>query len=195
MTGAADGNAGRPGDDDACGTGPSAVGSDRTVATADPVAPTVRILDVDDADAVRAAARLRYAWWLEDGGDGDPDEDDFGAHLGRYLSERRDSHVGALVDLDGEPVGVGWVVVVDRLPWPHDPNPRAGLVQAVYVDIAHRGAGAGYRLLEFLIDECRAAGLKYLLVNPTERAEALYRRLGFRGAKPPLRLDLRESGT
>lgn len=135
MPGATDGSVENPRVEDARGS--SEAYQERTSAMADSTGPTVRILDVDDPDAVRAAARLRYAWWLEDGGNGDPDGDEFTAHLEGFLKERHDSHVGALVDLGGEPVGVGWVVVIDRLPWPHDPEPRAGLVQAVYVDVAH----------------------------------------------------------
>lgn len=157
------------------------------------VDPGIDVVDVDPSDpvALATAGALRYRWWLEEGGEGELDEGAFTERFGRYLLARADTHRGVLVR-DGERVvGVGWIVLVDRLPWPDDPHPRAGLLQAVYVDAAHRGAGAGTHLITALLEIGRSEGLKYVLVNPTDRAESLYRRLGFAGAEPPLRLELR----
>lgn len=158
-------------------------------------ATTARPLDPAAARDRTAAGRLRYRWWLEDRGDGDPDEATFLDRFGDFLRARPDTHRGILVEVDGAIAGVGWVVLIDRTPWPDDDGPRAGLLQAVYVDPEMRGRGAGTVLIDAILDEARCHGLKYVLVNPTERSEPLYRRLGFRGAEPPLRLDLRADGT
>lgn len=161
----------------------------------DPGRISARPLDLDAPTDLHVASAFRHRWWLEDrGGDG-PDLESFTARFSAFLRERGPTHRGILAEIDGRTVGVGWVVLIDRLPWPDDDAPRAGLLQAVYVDADARGHGAGTGLITALLDEARERGLKYVLVNPTERSEPLYRRLGFGGAEPPLRLDLRADGT
>ena len=63
---------------------------------------------------------------------------------------------------------------------------RRGLLGSLVVEPAHRGAGAGRRLVAAAEDWARRAGLAALRVRSRttrDGADAFYRRLGFRRTK------------
>ena len=73
---------------------------------------------------------------------------------------------------------------------------RAALFEDLIVRPQYRGRGIGAKLLEHVIGEARTAGvlrITLLTEAQNERAQALYRKLGFKkSAMQPMRLHLRE---
>jgi GNAT superfamily N-acetyltransferase/catechol 2,3-dioxygenase-like lactoylglutathione lyase family enzyme len=149
---------------------------------------TVRPLDPADATDLAAATALRHRWRSEEGGPVEMTEAEFGDRFPTWLADHRSSHPGWLAHVDGLAVGVGFLAIVDRIPGPDRWDRRSGFIQALYVAPEARGSGTGRAIIDAIAAWSADAGLQYLLVNPSERSEPLYRRAGFTGIDPPLRL-------
>jgi len=74
-------------------------------------------------------------------------------------------------------VGSACATFFERLPYPD------GAVHAevggVYVEPAYRGRGHASRLIEAVLSEVRAAGVRGTFLRPSPRSKPLYARLGF----------------
>lgn len=119
---------------------------------------------------------------------------DFLEAFATWLGEHAGSHVAFLATAGGEPVGMCFLAMVERIPGPGRFARRAGLLQSVYVRPERRGAGIGASLCHAAIEEAVRRGCDYLLVHPSERSFPLYRRLGFAETGDLLELDLRQRG-
>ena len=92
---------------------------------------------------------------------------------GRYqgwLAETAEGHVVA---------GVGIAIV----PWPGSPDdlaPRRGWVINVYTEAEYRRRGIARRLMETLVEWCRADGFGSVALHASEFGRALYEGMGFR---------------
>jgi len=146
----------------------------------------VEVGETTDAAAVRG---LRRAWAEEDVGGplDDPGYDDaFAAWWAAEAGRRR----YWLATAGGRAVGMASVVTLTRMPQPGPPIASWGYVHQMYVRPEHRDAGVGTTLLAAVVDDCRAAGLSQLVLNPRPRSTPFYRRLGFAPADHLLRLEL-----
>jgi GNAT superfamily N-acetyltransferase len=117
---------------------------------------------------------------------------DFVEAFAGWVRDHPESHVGFLATAGGEPVGMAFLAVIERIPGPGRWERRAGALQSVYVQPEERGAGVGTRLCEAALEEAVRRGLDYVTVHPSERSFPLYRRLGFTGSGSLLELDLRD---
>ena len=125
-------------------------------------------------------ARLRWIWRaVERDEKGDPDR--FRGEFGAWVAEHRRTHLPFVVELDGAPVGMAWLVIVERIPGPEKWTRLSGNLQSVYVVAERRNAGLGTLLIGALIGAAREMGLEYLSVHPSPPSFPFYRRLGFGG--------------
>ena len=140
---------------------------------------------VDDA-AVLAA--LRFRWRTEEAGETGPSAEAYAAALAEWFAAHRASHVAYLAREGGVAIGEAWRATVDRVPGVANPRRYSAFVQAVYVAPEHRGRGVGAALVGRLVEEARDEGFDYLVVHPSRRSFAFYRRLGFADADRALEL-------
>jgi GNAT superfamily N-acetyltransferase len=103
----------------------------------------------------------------------------FASALRTWMEEHAATHVAFLAYDRGEPVGMAWLAMVDRVPGPEHFTRRSAYVQSVYVVEERRDRGIGARLISLLLDHARRLGAEYVAVHPSDRAFPLYRRLGF----------------
>ena len=79
---------------------------------------------------------------------------------------------------DEEIVGQVWLFVIEKIPNPIAELERLAYVSNLYVRPSVRG-GVGTRLLEGVLDWCRANQIDRVILWPTRRSVTLYSRHGF----------------
>jgi GNAT superfamily N-acetyltransferase len=103
-----------------------------------------------------------------------------GAYRG-WLAETPDRRVIA---------GAG-VTIVSWPGSPDDPAPRRGWIQNVYTEPEYRRRGLARRLVQTVVEWCRAEGFANVSLHASVYGRALYEELGFRQTNE-MRLRLRE---
>jgi GNAT superfamily N-acetyltransferase len=103
----------------------------------------------------------------------------FQAQFCAWVADHRSTHLPFLAEVDGEAVGVAWLMVADRVPNPARRLRRFGDVQSVCVAPERRSGGIGALLLEAVLAEARKLGLEHVTVHSSSRAVTLYERVGF----------------
>jgi len=136
----------------------------------------VRRAGAQDADALSA---LRFRWRTIERGEFGLDDVSFARELSAWMDDHVDSHFAFLARRDGEPVGMAWLAIVERVPGPGRLQRRSGYVQSVYVTPPSRSSGIGHMLMQRLVDEAGELELDYLAVHPSDRSFDFYRSLGF----------------
>jgi GNAT superfamily N-acetyltransferase len=99
------------------------------------------------------------------------------------------SYYGLLCHTGASIVAGGGVVIA---PWPGSPlnfSPRRAWILNVYVDPAHRRQGLARKIVEALLDWCRANGFQSVALHASEDGRSLYEKLGFH-ATNEMRLNL-----
>jgi N-acetylglutamate synthase-like GNAT family acetyltransferase len=86
--------------------------------------------------------------------------------------------VWTLVDR-GTIVGNIWLQIVEKLPNPNVERERHGYVTNFFVRPEYRNTGAGSRLLDALLGECRGLEIDSVFLWPSDRSRPLYERHGF----------------
>jgi GNAT superfamily N-acetyltransferase len=137
---------------------------------------TVRAATAED---VSALGRLRFRWRVIEQGERGLDEAGFITALATWMRQHSESHFPFLAEWEGDPVGMAWLAVVDRIPGPEVFLRRSAYVQSVYVVPEQRSQGVGARLVAAALDQARALSCGYVAVHHTEGSTTLYRRLGF----------------
>jgi GNAT superfamily N-acetyltransferase len=72
-----------------------------------------------------------------------------------------------------------WLEIVEKLPNANVEAELHGYVTNFFVRPEHRNAGAGSRLLQAVLDECRRSEVDSVFLWPSERSRPLYERFGF----------------
>jgi GNAT superfamily N-acetyltransferase len=152
--------------------------------------PAIRAATPDDVDAL---ARLRWHLYLEqEPGITEP----FETYRDRFLDFAawaldRDDWRGWVADGGDGVVGNAWLQTVPRVPAPgrRDPSPM-GYLTNMYVTPELRGSGLGGRLLDTILDHCRAEGYELVLTFPADAAYGFYERAGFARPRYPVVHDL-----
>ncbi|ROT31483.1 GNAT family N-acetyltransferase [Micromonospora sp. HM5-17] len=137
---------------------------------------TVRRATAEDAPTL---ARLRWRFGAERGRQGD-DQASFVDFFTAWTLDHLATHLPFLVEVDGRPAGMAWLVLADRVPSPRLPDRRTGDVQSVYVVPELRDAGVGQALLDAVLAEARNRELEFVTVHSSDRAVPFYLRRGFR---------------
>jgi len=133
-------------------------------------------------------AALRFQWRTEEAGEKGLSREGFDVKFFEWCERHRESHRAYVATIDGRAVGCAWLFVIERVPGPEKFLRRAGIVQSVYVQPVHRGAGVGTTLVESLISDARTMELDYLLTHPSPASFLFYQRLGFDAADRALEL-------
>lgn len=136
----------------------------------------VRRVEAADAPTL---AELRWRWRTDERGEASGDRTAFLADFTAWVRDHLATHLPFVVEVDGEAVGMAWLMLADRVPSPALPDRRTGDIQAVYVVPEERDRGVGGALLSALLDEARARGLEHVTVHSSERAVPFYLRHGF----------------
>jgi GNAT superfamily N-acetyltransferase len=155
--------------------------------------PAIRAAAPGDVDAL---ARLRWRLYVEqEPGIGEP----FDAYRERFLAFAawaldRDDWRGWVAEGAGGLVGNAWLQTVPRVPAPgrREPSP-IGYLTNMYVASDLRGTGLGGRLLDAVLDHCRAEGYELVLTFPAEEAYGFYEHAGFARPRSPLVHELEGS--
>ena len=145
----------------------------------------IRVAGPDDAALL---AHLRYQWRAGERGERGLDRASFLQALRTWMESHMSTHIPFLALDDGQPVGMGWLALVDRIPGPQHFIRRSAYVQSVYVDAACRSKGIGTALVRFILEHSKSLEVEYVAVHPSELSFSLYRRLGFNDATRALEL-------
>jgi len=137
---------------------------------------------------------LRYRWRTEEAGETGMSLDEFDRRCREWLVDHRATHRGYVARTGGHPIGCAWLCLIDRVPGPGKFERRGGILQSVYVEPSSRDTGVGTELVGVMLEDARLMGLDYVMVHPSKRSFAFYRRLGFTDADGALELRLDASG-
>jgi len=138
----------------------------------------VRVRRATVADAA-ALAGLRWRLVTEEGDYSGTDRAGYLAFFADWLADHQESHLPFLASEDGQPVGMAWLMVAERVPTPRGRRRLSGDVQSVYVVPELRDGGVGAVLLEAVLAEARRLDLEHVTVHSSDRAVPFYQRVGF----------------
>jgi ribosomal protein S18 acetylase RimI-like enzyme len=145
-------------------------------------------IKVATPDDLSALATLRYQWRAGERGEVGLTLSEFTGAFRHWMELHAASHVPFLVTEGAEPIAMGWLAIVDRVPGPQYAKRRSGYLQSIYVAEPQRSRSVGTALVEFMIDHARGLGLEYLAVHPSDASFSLYRRFGFTESQKVLEL-------
>jgi len=145
----------------------------------------IKVAAIDD---VSALASLRYQWRAGERGEEGLSFSAFADAFRLWMEVHASSHVPFLVTDGAQPIAMGWLAIVDRVPGPEHFKRRSGYLQSIYVTEPHRSRGIGTALVEFMLDHARGLDLEYLAVHPSDASYSLYRRFGFTESQQVLEL-------
>ena len=131
----------------------------------------VRVAGAGDVGAI-AALRARSSA-------GAPADPDFERRMADWLAADGDRRTTWLAVLGVAAVGMASVLEYRRMPRPGQPDGRWGYVGTVFVREDVRGRGIGSALLRTLTAAADERGYARLVLSPSARSVALYRRAGF----------------
>lgn len=137
---------------------------------------TVRKATAADAAALGG---LRWRRLTEEPGCTGTDRVAFMELFSAWVTDHLSSHLPFLAEMDGDAVGMAWLLVADRVPSPERRLRRSGDVQSVYVVPELRDSGIGAALLEVVLAEALRLDLEHVTVHSSERAVPFYQRVGF----------------
>jgi GNAT superfamily N-acetyltransferase len=123
-----------------------------------------------------AIAALRARWPAAEAAGDDPV---FEARMAAWLDAESERRTTWLAELDGAPVGMASLLEYRRMPRPGRPDSRWGYLGNMFVREEHRNRGIGTALLEAVIATVDERGYARLVLSPSERSAAFYRRAGF----------------
>ena len=136
----------------------------------------IKVATLDD---VSALASLRYQWRAGERGEEGLSFPAFSDAFRHWMELHAASHVPFLGTQGAEPIAMGWLAIVDRVPGPEHFERRSGYLQSIYVTEPRRSRGVGTALVEFMLGHARGLDLQYLAVHPSDASFSLYRRFGF----------------
>lgn len=150
-----------------------------------------RIAEVEDFERL---AELRWEFRAEGGEVPLLDKSEFISRCVAFFESASKSgfHTFWVAETDGEIIGNLFVHRVDLIPRPCRVEDAFGYVTNNYVVPSYRGRGTGRALIEKVREWAENEDLELLIVYPSERAESLYKSLGFTPDNDVLELRLRE---
>lgn len=140
--------------------------------------PIIRLAAPADASEL---ARMRYEFRVALNPPSEP-ESAFVERCAAWMSERLGPHSNWrcwVAEEAGAICGHLWLQLIEKVPNPVPEQELHGYVTNVYVRPGLRGAGVGASLVEAALAFCRAEGVDSVILWPTSRSIALYRRHGF----------------
>jgi GNAT superfamily N-acetyltransferase len=96
-----------------------------------------------------------------------------------------------IVDLDGQPVAGGIIVLQVPAPTPGFVSGESlAAIQNIWTDPEHRRRGLAGRIVQAMIAWCREHGVHRLFLNATEDGRGVYTEFGFRPSTTAMTLTL-----
>ncbi|MEA2394396.1 MAG: hypothetical protein QOJ82_2287 [Solirubrobacteraceae bacterium] len=132
------------------------------------------VVRVADAGDIGAIASLRSLWNASAAKDPDLEK-----RMAAWLAVEGDRRTTWLATLGDSPVGMASVFEYRRMPRPGRPDSRWGYVANMFVREDLRNRGIGSALLTTIIAAADERSYARLVLSPSSRALALYRRAGF----------------
>jgi GNAT superfamily N-acetyltransferase len=139
----------------------------------------VALIRVATTADVGALVELRRRWGDERGAAVD---EGFGERFRAWFAAEAHQRSFWLAEDDGEPIGMANLLTFERMPTPGRDAGRWGYLGNMYVVADHRDRGVGRQLLEALVTFADDRGLVRIVLSPSERSVAFYRRAGFDAA-------------
>jgi GNAT superfamily N-acetyltransferase len=131
-------------------------------------------------DDVPALVQLRRAWLEED--EGRRDDPDFENRFAAWYLDEAPRRAVWLAEVEGRPVGMVNLIVVNRMPAPGHAVSRWGHLSNAYVLARYRNRGVGRLLLDALLRYAIEENLARVVLRPSIRSIPFYRRAGFASA-------------
>lgn len=138
----------------------------------------VRTAGPEDVDAL---ASLKVAWAQLASEPDDATTAAYAEELREWMAAQGDAVVCRVAVVDGEFVGMAWLVVFERVPNIRDRHRLTGDVQSVFVLPGHRSRGIGETLVRALCQDADERGIPRVTVSANEASAELYQRVGFSG--------------
>lgn len=134
----------------------------------------IRRADAADVDAL---TNLRRQWTEERRGTG-PDPS-FADRFRAWFATEAHQRTFWMAVHEDQAVGMTNLLTFQRMPGPGIDAGRWGYLGNMYVAPEHRDAGVGRQLLDAVVAHADAQGLERIVLSPSERSVAFYRRAGF----------------
>jgi GNAT superfamily N-acetyltransferase len=131
-------------------------------------------------DELRRLAQLKIDWAGLDPRPGKAAEWAYADELSAWMDRMGDRMVCRVAVIGGDLVGMGWLVVFERVPDFGDRRRKTGDLQSVYVMPGKRGHGIGLAIIDALCAEADRRGVVRLTVHSSTPGIALYEAAGFR---------------
>lgn len=104
---------------------------------------------------------------------------EFAEDLAAWMRSQGQALECHVAEIDGELVGMAWLVLFERVPDIHDRTRLTGDIQSVYVRPQYRQQGIGRALVRSLIDAADGRGVPRVTVSANAAAAAIYSAEGF----------------
>jgi GNAT superfamily N-acetyltransferase len=131
-------------------------------------------------EELRRLAQLKIDWAGLDPRPGKAAEWAYADELSAWMDRMGDRMVCRVAVIGDDLVGMGWLVVFERVPDFGDRRRKTGDLQSVYVMPGKRGHGIGLALIDALCAEADRRGVARLTVHSSTPGIALYEAAGFR---------------
>jgi len=128
---------------------------------------------------VAGLAALKEAWAQLSRPISESERREFADDLAAWMRSQGPALVCRVAEIDGELVGMAWLVLFERVPDIHDRTRLTGDIQSVYVLPQHRQRGIGRALVRSLIDAADERGVPRVTVSANTAAAAIYSAEGF----------------
>lgn len=131
------------------------------------------------SDELRRLAQLKIDWAGLDPRPSKGAEWAYADELSAWMDRMGDRMLCRVAVMGDMLVGMGWLVVFERVPDFGDRRRKTGDLQSVYVTPGKRGHGIGLALVEALCAEADRRGVARLTVHASTPAIELYEAAGF----------------
>ena len=130
-------------------------------------------------DDVAGLAALKEAWAQLSRPVSESERREFAEDLAAWMRSQGQALECHVAEIDGELVGMAWLVLFERVPDIHDRTRLTGDIQSVYVLPQYRQQGIGSALVRSLTDAADERGVLRVTVSANAAAAAMYSATGF----------------
>lgn len=89
------------------------------------------------------------------------------------------SHIACFAEQNGAIIGCGGICLFREMPSPDNPAGRCAYLMNIYTRKAFRGAGAGRKIVSWLVGQARARKITKIYLESSDCARPLYEGMGF----------------
>jgi GNAT superfamily N-acetyltransferase len=93
-----------------------------------------------------------------------------------------------IIEDGGNIISSGGFTIISLVPNPSDVSCKVGYLHSMFTERSHRNRKCAGRILGKVIEYCKSAGIKRILLNASEAGQPIYQKMGFRPALDMMRL-------